>query len=141
MSTFAFSNSRLGRGALLVAVMTLSPGLSLWADVGSNNPTGTSGQYNGNIEVGVDPFTANATRSITDLVVAGGVGSYPLAFTRTMNSRYTPGLPVSRWPFGRPGAWNHSYGWSIDDAAVAQGRPASYTVNYPDARRIVFQQE
>src|SRR5205085_3001086 len=137
MSTFAFSNSRLGRGALLVAVMTLSPGLSLWADVGSNNPTGTSGQYNGNIEVGVDPFTANATRSITDLVVAGGVGSYPLAFTRTMNSRYTAG--VGNAPaFGPSGTWTFNYQWTIDPVTVSSGYPKSYSVNYPDGRRVTF---
>jgi hypothetical protein len=60
------------------------------AQVASDNPTGVAGQFNGNVTTGCsyDPYTGNATRSITDLVVAGGVGSYPLAFTRTMNSRY-----------------------------------------------------
>ncbi len=105
--------------------------------VGNDNPTGTSGQYNGNVTTGCsyDPYDGNATRSLTDLVVAGGVGAYPLAFTRTMNSRYTAGVPT---PFGRAGNWNHSFGWSIDPAAVSSGRPASYTVNYPDGRRVMF---
>lgn len=115
---------------------------SVFADVGSNNPTGTAGQYNGNIEVGVDPFTMNATRSITDLVVAGGTGSYPLAFTRIMNSRFTVGvgnLPV----FGAAGSWTHSYQWTIDAVKVtktgAVGLPSQYNVNYPDGRRVTFQ--
>jgi|GEM_PF-598312 len=114
------------------------------AQLGNDNPTGTSGQFNGNVTTGCsyDPYTGNATRSITDLVIAGGVGSYPLAFTRTMNSRYTAGVPT---PFGPAGNWNHSFGWSIDPVTVVKsgpgagiGRPASYTVNYPDGRRIIF---
>jgi RHS repeat-associated protein len=111
---------------------------SAFAQVGNDNPTGTSGQFNGNVTTGCsyDPYTANATRSITDLVVAGGVGSYPLAFTRTMNSRYTAGVPA---PFGAAGNWNHSYGWSIDSTTVTgTGRPARYDVNYPDGRRVSF---
>jgi RHS repeat-associated protein len=111
------------------------------AQVGSDNPTGISGQFNGNVTTGCsyDPYTANATRSITDLVVAGGVGAYPLAFTRTMNSRYTAGVPTS---FGPAGSWNHSFGWNIDGITVVKigsvGRPASYNVNYPDGRRVIF---
>src|SRR5437899_613627 len=113
----------------------------LWADVGSNNPTGTTGQYNGNLEVGVDPFTMNATRSVTDIVVAGGVGSYPLAFTRTMNSRYTVG--VGNLPtFGAAGSWTHSYQWTIDAVTVkatgSVGLPVQYNANYPDGRRVGF---
>jgi RHS repeat-associated protein len=114
---------------------------SVFADVGGNNPTGTSGQYNGNLEVGVDLFTMNATRSITDLAVAGGVGSYPLAFTRTMNSRYTVGvgnLPM----FGAASSWTHSYQWTIDAVIVKKtgsvGLPTAYNVNFPDGRRISF---
>jgi RHS repeat-associated protein len=114
---------------------------SLFADVGGTNPTGTSGQYNGNLEVGVDLLTMNATRSVTDLVIAGGVGSYPLAFTRTMNSRYTVGvgnLPM----FGAAGSWTHSYQWTIDAVTVKKtgsvGLPVGYNVNYPDGRRISF---
>src|SRR5437870_3940511 len=83
-----------------------------FAQLGNDNPTGTSGQFNGNVATSgsssYDPYTGNATRSITDLVVAGGVSAYPLAFTRTMNSRYTAGTPGVPTPFGRPGNWNHS---------------------------------
>src|SRR5437870_3374006 len=65
----------------------------LFAGAGNNNPTGNSGEFNGDVLTGChyDPYTANSTRSITDLFVAGGVGQYPLAFTRTANSRYSVG--------------------------------------------------
>ena len=122
-------------GALLLCVA----GGSLFADVGSDNPTGTSGQFNGNVTTGCsyDAYTANATRSVTDLVVAGGVGSYPLAFTRTMNSRYTAGVGNSP-AFGAAGTWTFSYQWTIDSVTVTSGYPTNYNVNYPDGRRITF---
>src|SRR5712692_8514059 len=126
--------SKISVGGLLAVGLFVS---STFADIGSDNPTGTAGQFNGNVTSGCsyDPYTANATRSITDLVVAGGVGAHPLAFTRTMNSRYTVGVPT---PFGPAGSWNHSFGWSIDSVTVSSGRPTSYSVNYPDGRRIIF---
>jgi RHS repeat-associated protein len=112
-------------------------------DVGSNNPTGTSGEFNGEVTTGgsYDPYTGNVTRSITDLVVAGAVG-YPLAFTRTTTSRYVAGLTTG---FGAAGSWRHSYQWSIDPVTFTSRfanwtppLPSSYTVNYPDGRRVVF---
>ena len=65
-----------------------------------------------------------------------------MAFTRTMNSRYTPN--VGNVPaFGTAGTWTHSYQWSIDSVTVTGGGnhfplPGSYNVNYPDGRRINF---
>lgn len=118
--------------------------VSSFADVGGDNPAGTSGQYNGNVTTGCsyDPYTANATRSITDLVVAGGVGSYPLAFTRTMNSRYTTGANGNAPAFGTAGTWTFSYQWTIDSVttvgAGGVAYPATYNVNYPDGRRVNF---
>ena len=109
------------------------------AQLGNNNPTGTAGQFNGNVTTGCsyDPYTGNATRSVTDLVVVGGVGTYPLAFTRTMNSRYFAGNAT---PFGAGGNWTHSYAWTIDGVSnIPSGNfPASYTVHYPDGRAIIF---
>src|SRR5438105_44317 len=80
---------------------------------GDNNPTGPAGVFSGNITTGgsYDPFTGNAMRSVTDLVVAGGVGSYPLAFSRTANSRYQQ---AGDFGFGPAGGWRHSYAWEID---------------------------
>ncbi len=133
----------LSRKLLLVAIGGfLSHGI-LFADIGADNPTGTSGVFNGNVNTACsyDPYTGNATRSVTDLVVSGGVGAYPLAFTRTMNSRYIAGSGSPE--FGQAGNWRHSYQWSIDSTVVYSSTsqyatPLSYMVNYPDGRRVSF---
>jgi RHS repeat-associated protein len=114
------------------------------AQVGSDNPTGTTGAFNGSVTTGgsYDPYTANATRSITDLDVAGTVGAYPLAFTRTMNSRYLVG---GKLEFGPAGTWSHNFQWSIPPQVYQtsvetdpEPLPSSYSVDYPDGRRVVF---
>ncbi len=141
MTTSTFH--KLATGAALVFLFFfVNP---LRADVGGNNPTGTSGQFNGNITTGCsyDPYTSNATRSVTDLVVSGGVGAYPLAFTRTMNSRYTA---ASAGPaFGQAGTWTFNSDWNVEEAVVYNTRnpyalPSNYTVDYPDGRRVIFGQ-
>ena len=113
-----------------------------FAQLGNDNPTGVAGSFNGNVTTAgsYDPYTGNAKRSVTDLVVAGSVGAYPLAFTRTANTRQTPGLGTE---FAEPGGWRHSYQWSIDAQVIrstgsARPNPQSYTVNFPDGRRQVF---
>ncbi len=128
---------------LLVISLALCGIQSSLAQLGNDNPTGTSGQFNGNVTTGgsYDPYTGNATRSVTDLVVAGGVSSYPLAFGRVNNSRYTPG--VDNFQFGAAGNWRHTYQWSIDPITIYKlggwtAMPTSYYVNYPDGRRIFF---
>jgi len=106
------------------------------------NATGVSGEFNGDITTGCnyDPMTGNARRAITDLTVAGAVGSYPLAFGRTALSRFdTIADPPIATYFGPAGSWRHSYQWSIDKL-VGCGRNCKpgYIVNYPDGRRIKF---
>ena len=120
-----------GLAALLLIISTAH------AQIGNDNPTGPCGQFNGNVTTGCsyDPYTANATRSITDVTVAGGTGAYPLAFTRTMTSRYITGLSTE---FGPTGSWRHSYQWSINTETTNGGRPGRYVVNYPDGRQITF---
>ncbi len=126
--------------AIALAIGTLFAGIAR-GQLGESNPTGIAGQFNGNVTTGCsyDPFTGNATRSVTDIVVAGAVGEYPLAFTRTMNSRFIAGLTNE---FGAAGNWRHSYQWTIDTITVNQtgsvGLPQNYYVNYPDGRRINF---
>ena len=110
------------------------------AQVGNDNATGPAGEFDAMVTTAgsYDPYTGNATRSITDLVMAGGVGSYPLAFTRTLNSRYSAGVGPE---FGRAIFWSHSYQWSIEDEATSDNTaayPPSFTVNYPDGRSVVF---
>jgi RHS repeat-associated protein len=110
---------------------------SLHAQVGGDNPTGPSGLFNGTLEnVGVDPWTANASRSITDISVAGAVGEYPLALVRTANSR----APSTTEVFGRSGGWNHNYNWILEDSphTITQALPTRYTVEFPDGRVETF---
>jgi hypothetical protein len=83
---------------LLLLLLGFLPRLD--AQVGNNNPTGVSGIFNGQVHTGgsYDPYTGNAHRVITDMAVAGAVGEYPLALTRTSNSRGAQGTA-----FGTPG--------------------------------------
>jgi hypothetical protein len=64
--------------SLSVTILIASQGI-LRADLGDDNPTGISGEFNGNVRTGCsyDPYTGNATRPITDIVVPGAVGGYP----------------------------------------------------------------
>lgn len=101
----------------------------------TDNPTGPAGQFNGNIFTGgsYDPYTGNAMRSVTDIVVAGAVGEYPLALTRTANSRQFGG----RY-FGI-GGWRHSYDWMLSDSVESLSlQPAFYDVSFPDGRTETF---
>nr|MBA2436305.1 RHS repeat protein [Chthoniobacterales bacterium] len=103
---------------------------------GSDNPTGVAGVFNGNSTTGCsyDPYTANAQRIIPDLTVAGAVGGYPLQWARIMNSRLAGG-----GIFGQGGGWRHSYQWSCTATPSTVGpAPTSYTVSYPDGRKVTF---
>src|SRR6266496_3587723 len=114
------------------------------AQVGNNNPTGVSGIFNGNVTTGCsyDPYTGNAHRTITDIVVAGAVGEYPLALSRTSNSRNV----VWSSPFGQPGAWRHNYQWFLQNSAGVTTwgspppyyQPPGYSVVFPDGRTETF---
>src|SRR6476660_8281479 len=115
-------------GALLLALSARG----LHAQVGNNNPSGVSGIFNGQVNTGCsyDPYTGNATRSITDIIVAGAVGEYPLALVRTSNSRNPS---TTEW-FGYAGGWNHNYNWTLEDSPRGNAQnfqPVRYTVNFP----------
>lgn len=108
----------------------------------NDNPTGKSGVFNGNSDIGAsyDPYTANTTRTIVDLTVPGAVGTYPLQWTRTMNSRRTEG---PSYAFGSGGSWQGSYNWGIDierefSRINPSPQPKAYIVYYPDGRRVDF---
>ncbi len=118
-------------GGLLVALIPLSAFAQ-----GTDNPTGVTGVFNGNSSTGCsyNPYTANATRAIPDLTVAGAVGAYPLQWTRFMNSRRAGG-----GLFGGGGGWSHSYQWSCTATEnTVTNAPQSYTVTYPDGRIVTF---
>src|SRR5712692_2452761 len=108
-----------------------------FAQVGNNNPTGIAGEFSGEVTTGCDYtlYTSTARRSVTDLVVAGAVGSYPLAFGRTSTSRYDVGVTTD---MGTAGSWRHSYQWSIDTLKTGLSRPSSYTVHRPEGGTLVF---
>src|SRR3982751_2755969 len=66
----------------------------------SDNPTGPTGVYNGNITTAGswDPLTGNQMRVVDDIVVPGSVGAYPLKWTRYYNTNITK--PVdAQWTF------------------------------------------
>ncbi len=99
----------------------------------AGDPTGSGGDYNGLVTTAgsYDAYSGNAKRVITDLVVPGSNGSYPLAFTRYANSRAT----FVSWDaqyFAESGNWRHSYQWLV--ARVGD----KYTVAYPDGRVVNF---
>ncbi|HZE57539.1 MAG TPA: RHS repeat-associated core domain-containing protein [Chthoniobacterales bacterium] len=135
-----FSLSIFRRLAIAVFLSALVS-VSARAQMGNDNPTGISGVFNGNVTTAgsYDPYTGNATRSVTDITVAGAVGAYPLAFTRTMNSRFTP---AGTWEMGTAGSWRHNYQWSIEPTYIDSYNttilPVTYTVDYPDGRRVSF---
>jgi hypothetical protein len=132
-------NAQLGLLRAAVTVSTLLFALSahqLQAQVGNNNPGGVAGIFNGNVTTGCsyDPYTGNAHRTVTDIIVAGAVGEYPLALTRTSNSRNAWGNA-----FGVPGAWRHNYQWSIQVSARGTAQQdIHYTVDFPDGRSETF---
>lgn len=77
-----------------------------------------------------DPFTGNAKRFIDDLTITGGLGAYPLKWTRVLNTR-------------NPSPWSYSYEWGLDVKPYEYYHyyPEQYdlegpgaTVTYPDGR-------
>jgi len=131
-------NIQLNRRGLLLLFLFLFAA-SLHAQVGNDNPAGVSGIFNGQAGgCGYDPYTANATRSITDISVAGAVGEYPLALVRTANSRTPSTTEVFAWASG----WNHNYNWILEDSPTGNTQnfhPTRYTVDFPDGRVETFQ--
>lgn len=129
---------------LSICLLTLAIVAHVRAQVGSDNPYGPAGVFNGQITTGCsyDAYTGNAQRVVTDLVVHGAVGEYPLAFTRTANSRNAATTPVYGG-FGGAAGWLYSYQWSINSfqrtkAQEKIGHAKSYTINYPNGRVATF---
>ena len=125
---------------LLLALVVFAAPHHVQAQAANDNPTGPAGIFNGNVTSGCsyDPYTANATRSITDIVVSGSVGTQPLALIRTANSR-NPG--PYHGLFGQPGGWQHNYTWSVSSgerSTRANFQPTSYPVIFPDGRIETF---
>src|ERR1044072_7692966 len=132
----SITTQRCGYSVVILSLLFTS---ALFAQVGNNNPSGPSGIFNGQAGAcGYDPYTGNATRSLTDIAVPGAVGEYPLALVRTANSR----APSTTEVFGWAGGWNHNYNWILEDSASSTNQnfqPSSYTVEFPDGRVETFQ--
>src|SRR6266446_7663776 len=97
-------NSPRTKFSVVLLLFTFAVTAQLRSQVGNNNPTGPTGEFNGNVTTGCsyDPYTGNATRTVTDIIVAGAVGKYGLSYSRTWNSRNVYA------------GWIGSYDWSID---------------------------
>jgi RHS repeat-associated protein len=119
---------------LLIPVLSLCFLSSTRGEIGNDNPTGVTGEYNGSITTGgaYDPYTGNAKRFVDDLTVTGSVGAYPLKWTRVLNTR-------------SGAAWTHSYQWGlwVKPYSTYHYYPDQYegpgaVVNYPDGRAVTF---
>ena len=120
-------------------LLCCAPRLARAQDAESDNPTGQSGDYNGEITTGgsYDAYTHNAKRSITDLTVPGSNGTYPLAFTRTFNSTDFP-TTSDTLCFGGGGNWRHSYMWLCTSYQASGTTATAFLVNYPNGASVVF---
>lgn len=140
MTIFAQIKTRTGGVCLILFALVVAT-TPIRGQVGNNNPTGPAGFFNGNINSGCsyDPLTGNSTRSLIDLTVSGAVGSYPLALSRTANSRFQQ---AGDFGFGQAGGWRHSYAWEIDGSETNAHNPSFsptvYPVSFPDGRVINF---
>ena len=111
---------------LMTFVVLLFAAISLQSNLfaqGEDNPTGITGDHNGNVTTAgnYDPYTANAKRIVDDIVVTGSVGAYPLKWTWYWNSRYEGISPNGGWRF------SHEYFLSA---------PQSTRLGFPDGRLI-----
>lgn len=77
-------------------------------EVDTHNPIGVTGIFNGNVATGCsyDPLSHSSQREITDLIVPGSIGKYPLKVTRYYNSRHF--LSGSMGP-----GWSYEYYWGL----------------------------
>ena len=100
------------------------------------DPSGSSGDFDGlsTTGSGYDTYTANAKRTITDVVVPGTAGTIPLQFTRIYNARVNAVPTVLPARFGDAN-WRHNYQW---DGQIISGSPMVYQIGYPDGRVINF---
>jgi RHS repeat-associated protein len=103
------------------------------AQVGEDSLDGVAGIFSGIVTTGggYNPYTMNATRSITDLSLYS-LSKYGLSFTRTYNSRNL--APSTQGAFGNVG-WTHSFSWVM---TVDPADSSKYDVYFPDGRAIVF---
>ena len=95
------------RNAVLFAIALMFATPLAAQEVDMHNPVGIAGIFNGNITTACsyDPLTHSARREVTDMVVPGSIGKYPLKLTRYYNSRGKYG--------GLGPGWRAEYWWSL----------------------------
>jgi len=74
-------------------------------------------------------YTANASRTVQDLVVWNSVGEEPLEFKRYHNTRFTA---TNRTVFGTGGNWSHNYLWTMTQSGT------TITLSYPNGTVNTF---
>ena len=77
-------------------------------EVDMHNPIGIVGIFNGNVTTGCSyvPLNDSARREVTDMVVPGSIGKYPLKMTRYYNSRHQlSGAMGPGWSFEYSGGF------------------------------------
>ena len=107
------------RRSTMLAVVVLVFGLTPRVCAQGTNyegPVGVTGIFNGNVTTGCsyDPLTGSAHREITDIVVPGSIGKYPLKMTRYYNSRQQY---YALNAIGLSPGWAHEYSWLVWAAA------------------------
>src|SRR3989440_3916362 len=125
--------------AFAIAFVVATPEVRGQSPTGNDNPTGVAGDYGGSITTGgnYDPYTGNAKRVIDDIVVPGAVGSYPLKWTRFLNTR-----DGGSHQFGSSGVWSHNYAWALSIynphpwQCCDQWEGPDGVISYPDGRRV-----
>ncbi len=110
---------------------------------GESSPIGTASPFNvGDVIRSAGAYSAltgTTTRTVPDLVVPGGVGAYPLVFSRTSTSRYMYGDEGNGHSFGQSGTWRHSYKWALYVETDGNSNPTGILrVHYPDGGVIRF---
>ena len=96
---------------IILLVATLPPAFAQGGSSDYEGPVGVTGIFNGNITTACsyDPLSHNAKRTVTDIVVPGSVGKYPLKMTRYYNSRSQNGAE------GLGIGWTHEYSWILTE--------------------------
>ena len=75
-------------------------------------PVGVTGIFNGNVTTGCsyDPLTHSEHREVTDMIVPGSIGKYPLKMTRYYNSR---AQYYALNAIGLSPGWASEYSWLL----------------------------
>jgi hypothetical protein len=82
-------------------------------------------------------YNGNAHRKISDLQIAGSVGSMPLAFERFSNSRLST-RNLAHSSFGAESSWSHNYEWVMRDNGGTAAQPI-IKITYPQGDEMQFQ--